>query len=540
MVLSRRLTQLRVLEQALEAAGLRFTVEGGKSFFDRHEVHETLAVLRALDDPSDRVALVAALRSSFFGVSDRDLVAYRLAGGGLSLGGDADRGLPGGTSLAPALALLADLHKARTRLTVAALLERLYEETRILAALSGTRRGEAQVANLRKVVALARQATDLGVLTSRGFARFLEQRFAHGGEEPDLPATRPGDPDTVRVLSIHKAKGLEAPIVALYDSADNYRTSADSIPLWEERRIAVGFRSGCQPPGWEELRQREEGRARAEGRRLLYVACTRARDWLVIPRPPADARPGDFWRDLVAELPKAPDADVVFVDADTLPTAERERDVTDLEATAGADGPDAIAARWQAERRDRIAAAALRPFVPVAAARAAARDAPPPAFAPGSRGGRDFGSLVHRLLEWTPFDEAAPERLHAMAASLAPAFALDPATAARAAEAAARALALPVMERARRAPRAWRELRLWFPAGEALVEGVVDLVFQEDGELVVVDYKTDHIAAEQALDQAAHHAGQLQLYGRGLVQATGMKVRERIVIFTTTGQAVPV
>jgi len=48
-------------------ASLRFTVEGGKSFFDRQEVHETLAVLRAVDDPSDRIALVAALRSSFFG-----------------------------------------------------------------------------------------------------------------------------------------------------------------------------------------------------------------------------------------------------------------------------------------------------------------------------------------------------------------------------------------------------------------------------------------------------------------------------------------
>src|SRR5439155_1429643 len=73
MVLARRLTQLRHLEEALEAAGLRFAVEGGKSFFDRQEVHETLSVLRAVEDPTDRVSLVAALRSSFFGVSDRDI-----------------------------------------------------------------------------------------------------------------------------------------------------------------------------------------------------------------------------------------------------------------------------------------------------------------------------------------------------------------------------------------------------------------------------------------------------------------------------------
>jgi ATP-dependent exoDNAse (exonuclease V) beta subunit len=127
-----------------------------------------------------------------------------------------------------------------------------------------------------------------------------------------------------------------------------------------------------------------------------------------------------------------------------------------------------------------------------------------------------------------------------MAAALAPALGLDPDAAGRAADAALRALALPVMERARRSARLWRELRLWFTEGDELVEGVVDLVFEEGGELVVVDYKTDSIAAEQAIQQAAHHAPQLQLYGRGLVQATGMKLRERIVLFTTTSQAVPV
>src|SRR5262249_11666386 len=150
MVLARRLTQLRHLEEAMEAAGLRFSVEGGKSFFDRQEVHEVLSVLRAVEDPSDRVSLVAALRSSFFGVSDRDLASYVLAGGWLGLGSvDADK--PGAAALAPALRLLETLYHDRTRLAVPALVERLYEETRILAAFTGTRRGEAQIANLEKV-----------------------------------------------------------------------------------------------------------------------------------------------------------------------------------------------------------------------------------------------------------------------------------------------------------------------------------------------------------------------------------------------------
>jgi ATP-dependent helicase/nuclease subunit A len=552
MVLARRLTQLRHLEEALEAASLRFTVEGGKSFFDRQEVYETLAVLRAIDDPSDRASLVAALRSSFFGVSDRDIVAYALSGGALSLG-EVDEEKPGAPVLGPALRLLVRNHEERRLGTVPALLERLYDETRILAALTGTRRGEAQKANLEKVVALAREATltrqisGLGALTLRGFTTLLAERIASAREEPDLPATRPGDPETVRILSVHRAKGLEAPIVALFDSADNARLSADTVPLFEEGRIAIGFRFGCQPPGWDVLAKKEEGKAGAESRRLLYVACTRARDWLVIPKPPMDARIGDFWKDLSGRLPAASDADVRVLDADTLPAPETPAQRADLWSLAGAEGGDAVAARWEAERGARIEAAAERPFTPISATRLAARNAPPAAVhadlrrIAGEPGGRDFGSLVHRLLEWIPLDEPAPvEAARAMAAAIAPSYDLDPDAALRAGDAAAEALALPVMERARRARRAWRELPLAFPEEGYLVEGTIDLVFEEDGQLVIVDYKTDRIVPEQALLQAAHHAPQLQLYGRGLTQATGLRIKERLVLFTTLGLAVPV
>jgi len=516
-------------------------VEGGKSFFDRQEVHEVLSVLGAIDDPSDRVSLVAALRSSFFGVTDRDIASYALARGSLWLGAAVDETKPGGAALGPALRVLHALHERRTRDSVASLIERLYDETRVLPALTGTRRGEAQIANLEKVIALARQAASLGVLTLRGFTSLLKGRIEEAREEPDLPTTRPGDPHTVRVLSIHKAKGLEAPIVAFYDSADNPRPQADVVPLWAEARIAVGFRGGCQPPGWDTLKAGEEARGAAERRRLLYVACTRARDLLVIPAPPRDAHAGTFWRDVVMLLPPVSDEDVRLVDADTLPALEpatRE----DLRALPRAEGGDVVAQRWDDERRARIQAAAERPFLPISALRVAARTAPPAVIAEGREGGRDFGSLVHRLLEWIPLDEteASAERVRSMAQALAPSFGLDAEGAARAAEAATRALALPVMTRARRASRIWRELGVWFPDGADLVEGKVDLVFEEDGGLVVVDYKTDHLSAEQARDQAAHHAPQLQLYGRGLARATGMPVRERLVLFTALGETVPV
>ncbi len=541
LVLARRLTKVTALEEALEAAGVRFTVEGGKSFFDRQEVHETLAVLRAIDDPSDRVALVAALRSSYFGVSDRDIAAYTLSGPP-PWAGPIDRERPGASAMADARSLLDTLHDLRRQASVPAVLERLYDETRILAALTGSRRGEAQIANLEKIAALAREASNLGALTLRGFTRLLEDRVTNAREEPDLPSTRPGDPDTVRILSIHKAKGLEAPIVAFFDSEDEARPSVDTVPLWSERRIAIGFRGGCQPPGWDALVRAEEKKARAETRRLLYVACTRARDRLVIPRPPVDARTGAFWKEIVSRLPPADDADVRTVDAGAIPPPETPGRGRELWALASAEGGDAVSARWTSERQELISRAAERPYSPVPATRLVA-SATPSLIPLGTGTGRDFGHLVHRLLEWIPLDvpeESRSSRLLEMAQALAPAYSLDARAAADASTHAARALALPLFERVRRARRSWRELRLWFPEGAHLVEGVVDLVFEEDGELVVVDYKSDAITEEQSREQAAHHAPQLQLYGRGLAQAVGLPVRERLVLFTAIGGTVPV
>ncbi len=541
MVLTRRLTQLAPLEDALESAGVGFAVEGGKSFFDRQEVHEALAVLRAVEDPSDGVALMAALRSSFLGVSDRDIVGYALSAS-FPPAMPVDEALPGGAALAPALDLLDRLRAMRTEASAPRLIETLYDETRILAALVGTRRGEARIANLEKIVNIARQSADLGILTLRGFVRLLEERIASAREEPDLPANRPGDPDTVRILTVHRAKGLEAPIVCLYDTADNFVSAADAIPLWEEGRIAVGFREGCQPPGWAVLRKRDEAKAWAEARRLLYVACTRARDLLVIPKPPADAQIGAFWKDLVERLPATGDADVRMVDADAL--VPPEEDSTDLRALALAEGGDAAATQWTEERAQRIAAAAARPMrttsVSERVALAAGRRVEVATGADAEKA-RAFGRLVHRLLELTALRPVPEDSvLLGMAVALGPGFGLGPEAAGRAASHVVRALALPLMDRARRAERAWRELPFWLPETDELIEGVVDLVFEEEGQLVVVDYKTDTITAEQIVDQAAHHAPQLRLYGRGLTLALGLPVRERLVLFTALGEAIAV
>ena len=259
------------------------------------------------------------------------------------------------------------MHRLRTSLSVPALIERLYDETRILAALTGTRRGEAQVANLEKVVVLARKASDLGVLTVRGFIRLLQERIRTAREEPDLPATRPGDPETVRILSIHKAKGLEAPVVALYDTADDYRTPVDLVPLWDGGHDRGRVPRGLPASGLGRALRAREGPCGRGGTtaplRGLHAGARPARDPLA-----AEGRARGRLLEATSsrQLPARSDADVRVVDADDAARAvEREERGGELrELLGGGRAAMPRGAHWDARRGELLESAGHRPFVP--------------------------------------------------------------------------------------------------------------------------------------------------------------------------------
>lgn len=541
LILARRLTQIRPLEQALERAGVPFVVDGGRSFFVRSEVVETHAVLRAIDDPSDATSLVAALRSSFFGVSDRAIAEWRFAGRELSILGGGDSS---GDSHDPArevsraLELLRRLHDDRTRLLPAALIEKLFDETSIFAALHAAERGstaraQPRISNLRKVAHLARQAEALGLLTLRGFNLLLANRLDGAGEEPDLPSSRPGDPHTVRVMTIHKAKGLEAPVVILYDCLDRFSPRVDTVPLREEGKIALGFVKDCQPPDWDVLALREEARLREETHRLRYVACTRAKDWLVVPIPPPTERVGDFWHDIAKEV-ATPGPDIVHLDAGAVHLPEEPGD--GRSQGPHDEEPQGLAG-FSARRTALIVAASEVTVPPVPIREDAARESPP-AVEPPEFVGRVFGAFVHRLLELADF--AKPESVRRIAPALAPGFPLSKEAVARAEAQAEAALSLPIMREAARAARVFREVPISYIEEDRLLEGVCDLAFEDEKGWVVVDYKTEAIAEDQVLAQASHHAAQLRRYARGLALASDSHQSRRFVLFTSLGRQVAV
>ncbi len=279
-ILLRTYTPLNFLEDALRSYEVDYRVIGGKYFYTRQEVQQLLAVLEAVDNPNDKVSLVAALRSSFFGTSDEELFLFHAAGRNLNYLQDAQ-----GTVLEQPFRLLRELHGMRNEATVAALLKKLYEETSGLILFLLKPQGEQRVANLMKIGDVARALDERGMLSFRGFVRWLSERREEGTEEGEPPTLERGD-NFVRLLTIHKAKGLEFPVVILADLAHKASGREDFIIDRGGERIAIKVGSKENrfwTRNYEAISEWEEKRGQAEERRLLYVGMTRARDFLVLP-----------------------------------------------------------------------------------------------------------------------------------------------------------------------------------------------------------------------------------------------------------------
>ena len=370
-------------------------------------------MLRAIDDPADRVSLVAALRSSFFGVSDRDIVQLPLSAGGCARLGRGRRVAAGRRALAPgAGACWRSCTTQRTRVSRAraagAALRRDAGPGR--AHGHAPRRGRRSRTWRRWRRSRARPA-ELGVLTAarlRAPARGAHPERARGARPAVDAAGR----------SRHRAHPLDpqgqgpggAGRGALRHRRRAFSRGPTAIALWDEGRIAIGFRARLPAAGLGRARAPAEEATGARRRpppalRRLHARARPAGG------PAAAGRRADR-RLLAASCRQRAAADArrrrAVVDADTLPRAER----------AGArHGPRGAGGRRGRRRAGRALGRAsggadrgARPSgrscpSPPRAARRAQR-AVRGRRAAAASGGRDFGSLVHRLLEWIPLDDA--------------------------------------------------------------------------------------------------------------------------------------
>ena len=276
--------------RALEARRLPHLLVGGSSFHSREEVEAIRNALAAVERPDDELALFATLKGPLFAISDAQLLAYRSRFSSLHPYKQVPADLPESLAeVAEALAVLRELHGGRNRRPVADTIGRLLATTRAHAGFANWATGEQALANVTRLMDMARRAEQGGLISFRAFVDWLDDQ-AENGEAGDAPIIEEGA-EGVRIMTVHKAKGLEFPVVVL---ADMTAKEAREPSRWTdtEAGLCVMRLAGCLPPELQEHAEDELQLEREEAARVLYVAATRARDLLVVTAVGDERREG--------------------------------------------------------------------------------------------------------------------------------------------------------------------------------------------------------------------------------------------------------
>jgi len=531
------------LAAALAEARVPHRIEAGTNPWAADEVRDILMALQAIDDPTDELALVTALRSPLFGCGDDDLLAFHLGGGNWDHQQPGTTGLPTDHAVVSGMAWMAYMHTQRPWTGAASLVEQVVRDRRAMElALCGHRPRDAW----RRIRTFLDTARSYGEARGGDLRSFLAWCRLHTADDVRVDEVIPPEPDddAVRILTTHAAKGLEFPICVLSDLGGRRPTGGHTVTFpgavgagaAEGAAVAVAFKKDLT----NSAHRAHSGSAlrleHLERLRLLYVGATRARDHLIVS--------------LHRSTPKAdPEHPVNVTSAEVLHAATAATDPTDTVAhlkpttrdlsmppapeTAPLPTPD----EWRADadrirshgaRRRTVAATTIAveasPVVDEETERARQGEA--------GRHGTGVGRAVHAALEIVDMASTGePEARHAAAAED-----VDPDLVA---SMVAAALASPSVVKASTSEH-WRELFVAAPLStDLLLEGYIDLAYQTDSGLVVIDYKTDSWNDEQDLStKVARYRLQGAAYALALQKATGTRVERMTFCFLGNGPAV--
>ncbi len=396
LIVTWRRRHLDLYGDALQRLGIPHLVSGGSAWGQVSELGLLAGALRAIVEPENPVALVGVLRGELFGISDVELYDFKSAGGHFSYNAPLPQRLAAASRgrFEDAFARLQRGAGWLRTLPPVAALERLAADLGlVLRALAGPG-GAGRAGCIGKAFAVLRaQGADSG--SAAGIVDLLERLIEEETPFDGLPARAP-ESSVVRVMNLHKVKGLEAPVVFLADPGGKPRggsllhvdRTGDRIVGYlavEQRTGQFSRKTLAHPHDWDEYAE-EEGRFEAaEHTRLLYVAATRAGNRLVITRRPGRGShysPWEFFRDWLAGAPELPD-----------PGPQQAPSTGSVTVTAAdiAEAETAIAARW------RQAGAAT---YEVRGAKELAVGAAEPQRRPtAGEHGTEWGTVIHFLLE---------------------------------------------------------------------------------------------------------------------------------------------
>jgi len=539
-------------EEALERRGIPVATQAGKGLFRRQEVQDLIALTRVLADRRDTLALGAVLRGPLVGLTEENLLDIIW---GLPRSEEQPDRIPRlDLSIDPAFIMhplardvierLQSLSRRGNSTTPHELLSQAVDVLRVRPLLLERHRGQAEraLANVDLYLSLS---TGYAV---RGLRAFSEAMTAAWSDEARAVEGRPdAQEEAVALFTMHAAKGLEWPIVIPINTMTAVMAPDNAII---ERHTETFYCPvlGVTPEGYETARQAEKDELDRERIRLWYVAATRARELLVLPR--LDVTPSkSAWIGLVdLSLVDLPGLDVSHLPAG-LAAAGASADNTQTRASFAeeAEAINAAQARltWLTPSRDENAAGTVLRDEETSLWTGSSDD-PGPALETAAlvQGGRERGLILHKLMEEVLTGEvqeaeaALTKRAGELIRALGKAPAADAATGLSALELAAcvtRTLALPEVKALR------PELVAEFPVYsvqmsdgvEIATVGIADaLTLTAEGRpAVIVDWKSDVTPTAEKLD---HYRAQVRAY----LDMTGAE--RGLIVLMTPGGVIPV
>uniref|UniRef100_UPI003D8A9B9A UvrD-helicase domain-containing protein n=1 Tax=Gordonia sp. B7-2 TaxID=3420932 RepID=UPI003D8A9B9A len=531
---------LPFLEKSLDAAGIEFRSEASSLVYSTQEVHDLLLVCRALSNSADEAALVGAVRTPLFGCGDDDLLRWKAADGRWSIFTDPPLGLDD-SPVAAAFTYLRGVAFELGNLNPAALLSRIATDRRVFEVSMDSPRHRDVWRRLRFVIDQARAwyAEDRGSL--RDYIDWAATQADENARVAETVLPEIGV-NAVRIMTIHAAKGLQFPMVIVAGMSGGFRTQPESV-LWDENdTLQACISASATSAGYDDAADAEKIHAEAEKIRLLYVACTRAESHLAVSG--YVGKRGRSWGETLA-----PGLDGLQNQLPDLVEPERRDDeevghearqswAAWLAETAAIETTSSMRTSYSATRiahgEDETMESILRSYRDAGLLTAAASPEMVAGGPDSADHGTTLGTALHAVLESVRFD-ADPQLVDQTARAAASAAAITDVE--RFVALVQSALASePVRRSAER--EHWREMQLAGvgPDGETVVEGIADLIYRDDdGSLVIVDYKTDVGVAEATLEA---YWTQLAIYADLLRRATGEQVSRLELVFCRVEAAV--
>ena len=577
-----------IYRRELILRGIPVASGDGGSFFRAPETAAIMSLLAIIDDPRQDVALIAVLSSAVFDFTADELSEIRLAAKDEDFFTALVKSAEKSEKCADFLETLASLRERAKECTAEELLRHIYDALDIPALCSAQSDPARRLSNLRMMLSLAHKFSSGGFRGLHRFITWLQRLDDAGGASED-------ESGGVRIMTVHKSKGLEFPVVFLCDTARgfNMQDSRENVIIHPE--LGIGIRvydteRKLKYPGisFKAIGERIRSEQRSEEMRLLYVALTRARDRLYItagignletklsalrplaesPMPPAVLSTANSLADWLIYAAVADDGETINMDiADDEDT---EEPIAPPEVEEAKADDDIIALLKQnlafkypyaaaPTMPSKITATGIERLAQQDEEAESAAPAPELEFRKPNLGEKQKltparrGTATHLLLQHLDIKNARTEAdIDACIDKLLANGMMTPQQAAGVdRKSVLRFLSSPVAERMRSADDIKREFKfsvlcpaeLIFPDGgddSILLQGVIDCLITEGDEISIIDYKTDRVFGDAIAERAEKYSMQLASYAYAAGRITGKKVKECVLCFLASGKTVTV